>query len=583
MNPSIPASDIVSVTPSVLSAGGTALDINGLCLTLNTQAPIGTVAPFASQAAVASYFGASSEEARLAGIYFNGFDNSNAKPANMLFAQYPAAAVAAYLRGGPITLAQINALPTTDTLTIVSDGVAETSSAIDLHLSASPSAAATAITAAFSAPSFAVTYDSVSGAFVVKTTATGASATMDFAKSVTATATGSTTTGTTLTIGTATGTFKVGDVVTGTDSTNTIPAGTTIQKYLTGTGGSGSTCQISAAAAPGDLTSSTVTGTGYTGTLAAGLKLGSAQGAVLSQGAAAAVPATFMAALIVLAQNWATFFTVFDPDGGSGNTVKMAFADWTATTKDRYAYLCWDNDASPTTTVPATGSLGYLLAQESASGTCLIYSTLASADLAAFAAGTAASVDYTETEGCITFDFRSQSGVAAQVTSQTIASNLRANGYNFYGAWATANQGFIFFNPGSVSGQYDWLDAYINQIWLNNALQLALMELLVNLKSLPYGAVGTTLIKAACADPINQAVNFGMFQSGVLLSAAQIAEVNAAAGVAIDSALSSQGWYLQVKPAIASVRAARQSPPITLWYVYRESVQTINLASIEVQ
>lgn len=582
MNPSIPASDIVSVTPSVISAGGSALDMNGLCLTESAQVPIGTVAPFASAKGVADYFGASSWEAALATIYFNGFDNSNAKPGNMLFAQYPGSAVAAYLRGGAITLAQLKAV-VAGVLTIISDGVSNTSSTITLSGATSPSDAASIIEAAFTTPTFAVSYDSVSGALVFTNTVTGATSTIDFAKSIDATATACTSSSTTLTVGgTVTGTFQQGDMIAGTDATNSLPTGCYIVKQLTGTTGGAGTYQMSAAATPGNLTSCAVTATGYTGTMAKALMLGSAQGAVTSQGANAAVPATFMAALTVLAQNWATFFTAFDPDGGSGNTVKLAFAAWAATTSDRYAYICVDTDSSPTTTVPATGSLGYLLAQAADSGTCLIYSPV-DIGLGAFVAGAAASVDYTETNGAITFDFRSQSGLVAQVTDQTIAANLRANGYNFYGAWATANQGFIFFNPGYVSGEYQWLDAYLNQIWLNNALQLALMELLTNSKSVPYGTLGTTLIKAACADPINQANNFGMFQAGVQLSAAQVAEVNAAAGVAIDGVLTAQGWYLQVKPATAQVRAARQSPPLSLWYLYRESVQTINLASIELQ
>lgn len=582
MFPSIPASDKVSVIPSVISAGGSALDINGMCLTTSYRVPIGTVASFPSALSVGNYFGLSSTEYARAVVYFNGFDNSNKKPGAMLFTQYPQAAVGAWLQSGPITLAQINAAPV-GTLTINTAGTPLTSSAINLAASPSPSSAAATIQAAFTSPPFNVTYDSVSGAFLVTTTATGATQTLDFAKSVTLTATAATTSGTTLTVaGTVTGSINIGDVVSGTQGANSLPANTTILAFGTGTGGAG-TYIMSAAGTPGNLSAFALTATGYLGATAVALKLNQNSGAVLSQGAAAAVPATFMSALAQLTQNWVTFFTIFNPDQNTGlNTVKLAFGVWASLQGSRFIYICSDADATATTTVPATTSLGYLLNLANDTGTCLVWESTRQG-LDAFVAGAAASVDYTEHEGCITFDFKGQSGLTPQVTSQVVAANLRANGYNYYGAWATANQGFNFFDPGSVTGPYDWLDAIINQVWLNNAFQLALMELLTNLKSLPYGPEGADLIKAACADPINQALNFGMFQAGVDLSAAQAAEVNNAAGLPIDSVLQTTGWYLQVLPAIAQVRAARQSPPITFWYIYRESVQQINLASVELQ
>jgi hypothetical protein len=59
--------------------------------------------------------------------------------------------------------------------------------------------------------------------------------------------------------------------------------------------------------------------------------------------------------------------------------------------------------------------------------------------------------------------------------------------------------------------------------------------------------------------------------------------VNNAAGKKIDDILSTQGWYLQVKDALPQVRAVRGSPPITFWYMDGQSVQKLNLASVEVQ
>lgn len=495
----IPASQIVQVVPGVISAGGNALVLQGLLLTNSPRPPIGAVLAFASAAAVSSYFGPSSTEATMAAVYFAGFDNSNVKPGSVLFAQYPAVAVPAYLRGGNVSglsLTQLQAM--TGVLTVTSNGTPLTSGTINLAGAASFSAAAALIQAGFTSPPFSVSYDSVAGAFVFTNTLTGATSAQAFA----------------------------------------------------------------------------------TGTLSAGLMLTSASGAVLSQGAAAATPAAFMAGIVAITDNWATFTTLFNPDA-TGNTNKQAFAAWNATQGNSYAYAAWDTDITPTASNAATTSLGYLLGQSNTSGTVPIYAP--DATKAVFFCGAVASLDFTQHNGRATFAFKSQSGQSADVTNQTVYTNLLANGYNSYSAFATANQQFTFFGPGSVTGQFKWADSYINQIWLNNAFQLALMMLLTQVKSVPYNAAGYALIEAALMDPINQGLNFGAFRAGVPLSALQAAEVNSAAGLAIDGVLSSRGWYLQILPASAQVRGARQSPPMTFWYMDGGSVQAISLASLEVQ
>lgn len=495
---SIPASAIVSVTPSVIGAGGTALDLNGLVLTTSTQVPIGTVVDLASAADVSSYFGGSSAEAAAATIYFNGFDNSNKKPGAMLFAQYPTASVAAYMRGANVgTLDYVTSLAA-GVLTITVDGVAKTSASINLSGASSFSNAASLILAGFTTPGFTVTYDSVSGAFKFTSSTTGASSTIGFAS----------------------------------------------------------------------------------GTLSAGLFLTQATGAVTSQGAIASVPSTFMNAIAQTTQNWAAFTTLFNPDV-SGSANKLLFAAWTNGAGNRYLYVPWDNEVAPTASNDATSSLGNILKSTNSTGTAPIWASTSS--YAVFVLGYVASIDFEQTNGRATLAFRSQTGLSAIVTNETVADNLIANGYNFYGSYATANDEFLFCYPGLVSGPYDWVDSYVNQIWLNNALQLAILSGLVQAKSIPYNQAGYARIRAFCMDPINAALNFGAIRQGVTLSAAQISEVNSAAGVNIADVLSTQGFYLQVKDATPQVRAARGSPPCSLWYTDGGSIQNINLASILVQ
>lgn len=312
-----------------------------------------------------------------------------------------------------------------------------------------------------------------------------------------------------------------------------------------------------------------------TGTLAAGLLLTQELGAVTSQGAVAGVPAANMSAITAITQNWASFTTVFEPDIDG----KTAFSTWTNQQNNRYAYVGWDTDAQAVVQ-NSTTCWGAINLENNVSGSIAIYKDPLKA---AFVLGTIASIDFTRTNGRITLAFKSQTGLVADVTDQTTADTLNANGYNFYGAYATANDKFVFLYNGQISGPFDWIDPYINQIWLNNAFQQALMVLLTQVPSVPYNPAGYALIEAACMDPIIAALNFGAIRPGVPLSTLQAAEVDSAAGVKISDVLNTRGWYLQIKPATAQVRAARQSPPCSFWYMDGGAVHKLNLASVEIQ
>lgn len=587
---SIPASAIVNVIPGVLSAGGDGLVLNGLMLTQNARVPIGQVASYASATAVGAALGAASVDQTWATVYFNGYENSDALPTALLVAQYNLAAVGAYMRTGNISglsITQLQAI--SGTLSILVDGTAKSGTINFTGLTSfSAAAASIATTLALTAiPAASVTGTIAATVLTVTAVASGA--------------------------------LAVGDVITGTGVT----AGTTIVSFGTGTGGTGtynvSVSQTVATAETITATSSPVvydsvtgafvfysatTGTTSsvstaTGTAAATILATTATGAVTSLGAAAATPATFMNGILGITQNWASFALNFNPDV-TGNAIKLAFALWTSQQEDRFAYMAWDTDITPTQSTAATSSLGYICGTLQYSGVVPIYDPSNEA-LAAFAMGYVASLDFTQTNGAATLAFKSQSGLSPTVTNQTIAANLLANYYNFYGQYATANQNFIWWQDGGITGPFLWADAYVYQIWLNAAFQLALMELLASVGAIPYNAAGYALIAGALysgggsassslsgdaqnpAGPIAVAVNFGVITPGVQLASTQIQAVNNAAGKDIATTLQNRGWYLQVKDPGAQARVTRSSPACTFWYNQGGSVQSITLNSIELQ
>jgi hypothetical protein len=176
----IPFSQVANILPGVLAAGGNALDLNAVVLTQSIYAPQNEVLAFVGATGAAAYFGQGSPEALAAAAYFEGPDNKTATPGALYFLGYAENAVPGWLLGTTtaLTLAQLQAL--SGTLIITVDGVQFTSSNINLAAVASFSAAAAAILAAFTAPSFTVVFDAIHQAFLFTTVATGTVATITY-------------------------------------------------------------------------------------------------------------------------------------------------------------------------------------------------------------------------------------------------------------------------------------------------------------------------------------------------------------------------------------------------------------------
>lgn len=344
------------------------------------------------------------------------------------------------------------------------------------------------------------------------------------------------------------------------------------------TGANKPTCTWNATNSTFQLTSAT-TGTGSTitfatGTLSANLKFTSATGAILSQGDIADTPATAMDSIVAQTQNWVDFTTMWEPDLAT----KTAFAVWTNAQNQRYAYIPWDTDAQAIVN-GSTTCFGAVVKAAKYDGIVPVYNTL---NLAVFVLGAVASIDFAQTNGRITAAFKHQAGFPVTVENRQIAENLLANGYSFYGRYATANDQFAFFYNGQMSGRWLWLDTFVDQVYLNAQFQLALMSLLTGVTSIPYNEQGYNLIRAALQDPIQQMLNFGGIRTGVSLSQQQAAIVNNAAGRDVTQEIVQKGYYLQILDPGAQVRGQRGTPVINFWFTDGGAVQKITMASIDI-
>lgn len=312
-----------------------------------------------------------------------------------------------------------------------------------------------------------------------------------------------------------------------------------------------------------------------TGTAAEGLRFNAANGAILSQGENTAVVTSLMASLLDYSQNWAIFTTAFDAD----DDLVLRLSAWTSAQSSRFGYVPYESDASAKV-AGSTDNIAYKIQDADYSSVIPVYGqNYHAASVLAYAA----SLDFDRQEGRVPLKFRSLGGLLSSVESSDDYDALIANGYNFYGAYSANNYDTKYWADGTVTGDFKWLDSFVNQIWLNSQLAQDAIELFQSNRSIPYNAQGKAIIETSFSDTFQQAIIFGAIRTGTTLSSQQISEIQNAVGQDVSTTLVAKGYYLYIADPTPAQRAARTSPTMTLWYCDGGSVQKLNLPSIMVQ
>lgn len=312
------------------------------------------------------------------------------------------------------------------------------------------------------------------------------------------------------------------------------------------------------------------------GDIAAKLMLTQATGAVLNNHTMPDTPITAAQNALNFTQNFVNFTyagSLFDE-----STLKE-FALWITQQNDRFKLYTWGLD--PVAIGQSGASFGEW-AMENTSGIVPVYGGF---DKVAFFCGVSASINYGEANGRTTTAFRTQEGLIADVTNLADAETLVKNGYTFYGAWATANDRFQMGGNGAVSGKFEWIDNFDFQVFLNSQFQLAFVNMLRAIKSVPYTTTdGVPIVRTYAQDPIGQGVNFGGIRAGVNLSEAQKLQVNLEAGSNnAAKQLFTKGWALSVTLPDSQARVARKSFLIKFFYTDGSSMQKLEMTSTNVQ
>lgn len=480
----IPAKQLVDITPRVIGGGLSGLAFVGTILSKSATLPAATAVPFYSQSAVGDYFGTSSNEYKIAGNYFLADSNSSAKPNVLWFYKKVDGDEAAWIRGNsPLSLSVLQEI-TDGGFDIKINGTKQSVRALDVSALTSYSAIATQITTQLTDAS--CTWDSRFQAFVITTTTDGENATIEFATS------------------------------------------------------------------PDD--------SGEDLAVALGLTSGT-----ISQGAVETSLTNTMEGCINSNSNFWSFMPLWEET----STEALELAQWCNNQGVRFMYAMVD-----TSNDGLTPNNPVCLAAQVADyyGVCSLYNTK---ELGAMAMGIGAAINPAQLNGRKTWAYKQQNGLDFTVNNETDAPVLLANGYNFYGNYATASNQFKLFQNGQISGGAKWLDTYYGQVFIRDGLQNSWINALMNANTVPYNESGYGILRAAAMDTINTAISAGFIRQGVPLSESQKATVQTEAGLDISGALETQGWYLQILNPSVTVRQERGTPIVNFWYMDGGSVQLI--------
>lgn len=494
---SIPASRIVSVVPSAIGTGGTALSMSTLLISPTTSPRIIGVREFGSAAEVGQVFGLLSDEYAFAERYFLGYEGATKIPERLWMAGDKSAALPAVLQSATLRSVTLDDIKQAGALDLVIDGT-NYSLTIDLTAATSFSDAASIITTALTTATAPASCAFVAAAqvFEITTTATGTAATIPLA----------------------------------------------------------------------------------TGAMAEVLRLSEAEGAQAENGTAAMTVAEARSYYIGFTSNFAVFADLVEPDADT----KREIAEWTTLRRSRFMSVVQDTTGGAlVANNPA--SFGAWLTETEQDGTLPYFGSI---DKIAALCGGIAAIDFKRLNGRRNIMFMSQAGLSADVTNEADYTALISNGYTFYAAFATANDRFQFQTNGAVAGKFRWADNYINQIYFNSQMQLAKMKMLKFYGSIPYNDTGKSYQRAASLDPINEMLRFGGIRPLInpdSLSEQQKSVIRAQAGQDIIPDLLTKGWVHLVYDADAQTRGNRGSMPETVWYTDGGSVQSVNLASVNVQ
>lgn len=226
-------------------------------------------------------------------------------------------------------------------------------------------------------------------------------------------------------------------------------------------------------------------------------------------------------------------------DAGTSNLNQKLLADWCLA--NGYACFLSSNDANAYSG-SATSDIGYLLTASSNNATCVFYHDYASEYPEYAAMATMLSVDYAGVNTVKTLKFKTLSGITASAITTTQYNALDAKNYNTVARTGNVS---IFVREGKNASASWFTDDFIGIQNYREELQVAVFNVFLQKKKVPYTAEGQQMLQQAAEKICQRYVNNGFLAdradidsdgNNVILPAYQIVPGNIALATASDRA-----------------------------------------------
>jgi len=514
----------VQITSGV---GGAAIVSNrelvGRIFTGNVLLPPQTMISFTSAAEVATYFGASSEEALRAAFYFSFISKSKTTPPSLQFARWAVAAVAPLIipNSKNVTLLANWTSITAGSFILTMGAFTFTLSALDFSGAASLAAVATIIEDAIQAQtgggtlwtSATVVYSTVYNGFVLTGGETGAAA---------------------INVETGGG----GTDITGTGLLGWLPQ----EQIINGNVIAGSIFSQGSAI---ETITQTLTASAQASNNFGSFLFMTNLGITMQNMVDAATwnklqNVTYMYTQAVTPANITTWQAAVAAIGGVALTASpvYSFGQSGTLTSGSNIVTAMSSNAGITIGMPVTGTnipanttvtslvltTGLTLSNPASGSvtTLLTFFTLEFPEQ--FPMMIEAATNYNAVNSVQNYEYQQVAGLTPSVTDDSTANAYDSIRVNYYGATQQAGQLIAFYQQGLLQGlSTDIIDmtAYVNEIWLKDAAGVALLNLLLAVNQVPANNAGRNLVLGILQGVINQALINGTISVGKPLTVLQ--------------------------------------------------------------
>lgn len=202
----------------------------------------------------------------------------------------------------------------------------------------------------------------------------------------------------------------------------------------------------------------------------------------------------------------------------------VSVAQWNATQNVTYIYC-----------VPVlnqTLAISYTNVLNGLAGTQITLAPLATEYPEQFPMMVLAATNYSQPNSIQNYMFQ-QSNLTPSISSDTDANFYDGLKVNYYGVTQTAGALLAFYQRGVMMGPVtapQFLNLYANEMWLKDAMQSSLMNLLLTQNRVPANEQGKSQILAVLQAVIEEAANNGTISANKTLTATQKAFITSTAG-----------------------------------------------------